>query len=160
MTNNKKMIISVEILVAVIIVGSVIFGIFKFHQHQVDQRIQEEQFHRESERKIVRQVVREYEGIESVTFTFVSPEAFGGGYTYSFYVNDEKPNKNGDTLWSTDIDYDKTIGTESFPRKGSYADKSDKDLTWVTESKYFRSKPLKKVDISNVKIHYRVKADK
>ncbi|MQS53556.1 hypothetical protein [Companilactobacillus mishanensis] len=152
MAKNKKLIISLCVLVSIFCVGSISFGIKTFFK---DQEAQREQFYKKSEDIIVEGLEKKYRDIESVTFTFVAPTNSFEGYRYSFYVNHEIPNKNGDSLWSSTIVDGKTIDMGSYPRSGKYAFKRDD-----TPSDLTRKNCLKKANIKNVTIHYRLKTDR
>ncbi|MQS53558.1 hypothetical protein [Companilactobacillus mishanensis] len=152
MTKKKKIIIFLSILIVTICIVGVTFGIETFFK---DREQQEEQLHKQNEMNIVVDIAKRYKGIKSVKFTYVEPSKVIGGYTYSFYVNDESPNKNGDSLWSYSLLDDKSIGGSSYPRSGEYAFKKDD-----TPSDLTRERALRKADISNIKINYRIKADK
>ncbi|MQS89240.1 hypothetical protein [Companilactobacillus mishanensis] len=160
MTNKKKSIISVAILVIIILIGSVIFGIDKFQNHQKEERIQQEKFHKNVENKIVENICKKFTGIKSVTFTNVSTNRSNSGYTYSFFVNNESSANNSEYLWDYMVLGDKTLASMGYPNKGSFAFKNTSNSDNNVSPKYLRSYPLKKVDISKIEINYRLRVDK
>ncbi|MFD1472928.1 hypothetical protein [Companilactobacillus mishanensis] len=161
MSKRKRIITLIIILVLIICIGGITLKIEDFlHNQEVQRQQSQEQLHKENEKKIVEDVVKRFEGIKSVTFTFIAPSKVIGGYTYSFFVNEESYKKNQDYLWDYEILDDKTIGGSTDPLSGKYASKILDNFSKVVDSKYQRRKPLKEADVNNVKINYRLKADK
>ncbi|MFD1472368.1 hypothetical protein [Companilactobacillus mishanensis] len=160
MTNKKKSIISVTILVTIVLIGSIIFGIDKFKNHQKEERIQQEKFHKNVENKIVENICKKFTGIKSVTFTNVSTNHSNSGYTYSFFVNNENSAHKREYLWDYMVLGDKTLASMGYPNKGSFAFRNTSNSDSDVPQKYLRSNPLKKFDISKIKINYRLRVDK
>ncbi|MQS53557.1 hypothetical protein [Companilactobacillus mishanensis] len=157
MTKRGKISACLIILVITICLGSITFGIKTFFMVQEEH---EEQIHKLNEMNIVDDMIKNYTGIESVTFTYVESNNVTDGYTYSFFLNDENYKINYDYLWSYTILGDKKIASKGYPSAGKYSFKPTKDSNVDIPTKYLRSKPLQKANIDNLKIKYRLKADK
>ncbi|WP_129045142.1 hypothetical protein [Companilactobacillus metriopterae] len=112
---------------------------------------------------ILEDLVKNYKGVNSITFTYITSNNVLSGYSYSFYVNDENHKNSDDYLWEYSISDDKEIEGMAYPRSGNFVfhDFKDGSKNIIKEEnpKSMRTTPLKKVDIRKIKIKYKLSED-